>query len=57
MKTLEDIRVTHGVVNSGTIVISCDGSCDDPRLEHRYMWYTPEESLALYNLDHRGEDD
>jgi hypothetical protein len=52
MATIEDIQVTHGVVNSGTIVISCDGSCDNPRLEHRYMFYTPEEALEAYNYDH-----
>jgi hypothetical protein len=52
MATREDIQITQGVVNSGTIVIYCNGSCDDPRLDHRYMFYTPEDALAAYNEDH-----
>ena len=46
---------TTETVNSGTLVIYCDGSCGDPRLEHRYMGYSTREAVALYNEEHEGD--
>jgi hypothetical protein len=43
---------TAQVVNSGTLVIPCNGRCDDPRLEHRYMGYSPVESAERWLEEH-----
>ena len=56
MATMADIAYTVGV-NSGTIVIPCDGTCEMQQLEHRFMFYTPEEALDLYNRVHGVRDD
>jgi hypothetical protein len=43
---------TAQVVNSGTLVIPCNDECDDPRLEHRYMGYSPAEATERWLEEH-----
>jgi hypothetical protein len=47
--TLKDITVSRP---SGSYLIDCDGSCDNPRLDHMFMGYTKKEALQVWRLQH-----